>query len=158
MSAEKPIIQSAEKKYLINSDEIAKMSMEVMNFQDPLSQLRIIKDTVSVTSNNILEEIDQFALVFKKILQLLKNNEYKIAQTLPPDFITLMNDEVSEDEVTKSMVSVLRAVGYTKNDLRKWVLDSFSGIRPDETDLEQMDIKAVQARQLQILEKTYESE
>ena len=155
--SEKLIFKSAELGYMLNPDEIQKMSLDVLTFQNPLARLSVTKQALENVFPDTNLQIDMFGRVLSTVLDTLDENSQKLAISIPELFATLLDSDIADEQMTQVIITILREVGYEKSAVRNWILNSTKKAEQKTSDTTVLSIRGEQSKQLEILEKIYET-
>jgi hypothetical protein len=155
--SEKTTFESAEKRYLLDPETIQKMSLEIMTVENPLTRLRITKEAIASLEPNTQKQLDLFGTFFSKILAIMQNTQLDIAVSTPTLFAEILDTGISDEVLTTHLISVYRDVGYQRDEVREWIIASFTNADAGKNTSGSWYLRGEQSKQLQILEHVYGS-
>ncbi len=147
--------QSAEKKFLIDREDLAEAKMQQMLFSSPLDFFKKIRDGYLSNEGDPLKADNQFINKLPLLIGCLQENFYNFSYMLPEDVLQVLNGDDDDPQTRIAMIILLKNSGVTKEGVRAWVIEDFAKHTP-QTDLQtKIESSSQQLEQLQLIEKIY---
>lgn len=146
---------SAEKDLMLTKAEVDDMVFLKELFRDPIRRLRKVRNYLLEIEQDISKVDNAFLHSLKIVIEALGDNKYGFYSELPSDFQILISGEPNDPQIAGAVMRICKDCGVSKNGLRAWIIEDFSGVTNVEGVSNELEITEEQKRQLNLVEEIY---